>query len=366
VTQTPLPAPMKREQWLYWGAWFVAFLSILLALYLGWRTRINPSIEVPPVLAAVQPTSQLEIAAQKHPIQPPELHQTDQIHSISRSINLRTIIPTRPRQEPITYTVSQGDSVFAIARSFGISPETILWANYELLNDNPDMLTPGMELKIPPVNGVLYEWQEGDTLEGVAAKFDAKVEDILNFPGNKLDLTNPVVAPGTFVMIPGGHREFRQWLIPTIPRGAAGVSQGLYGSGTCTGDYEGGALGSGSFIWPSDSHYLSGNDYWSGHLAIDIGAGEGAAIYAADSGVVVFSGAALGGYGNMIMIDHGNGYQTLYAHLSRVVAGCGKSVTKGQLIGYAGSTGHSTGPHLHFEVRYLGGFVNPWYVLPAP
>ena len=114
------------------------------------------------------------------------------------------------------------------------------------------------------------------------------------------------------------------------------------------------------------NHTLSGNDYWSGHLAIDIGAGEGAAIYAADSGVVVFSGPAAGGYGNMIMIDHGNGYQTLYAHLSQVIAGCGRSVQQGQTIGIAGSTGKSTGPHLHFEVRYLGGFVSPWYVLPAP
>jgi len=82
--------------------------------------------------------------------------------------------------------------------------------------------------------------------------------------------------------------------------------------------------------------------------------------------VVVFSGGAFGGYGNMIMIDHGNGYQTLYGHLSSVSAGCGASVSQGQYIGSSGSTGNSTGPHLHFEVRYLGGFVNPWFVLPAP
>jgi len=103
-----------------------------------------------------------------------------------------------------------------------------------------------------------------------------------------------------------------------------------------------------------------------GHLGIDIAAGEGAGIYAADSGVVVFSGWANGGYGNMVMIDHGNGYQTVYAHLSSVSAGCGQSVSQGQTIAYSGSTGNSTGAHLHFEVRYLGGFVSPWYVLPAP
>jgi murein DD-endopeptidase MepM/ murein hydrolase activator NlpD len=110
----------------------------------------------------------------------------------------------------------------------------------------------------------------------------------------------------------------------------------------------------------------AGNDYWSGHLAIDIGSAIGEAIVASDSGVIVFSGWATGGYGNMIMIDHGNGYQTLYAHLNSVSVGCGRSVTRGQLIGRGGSTGNSTGPHLHFEVRYQGGFVNPWYVLPPP
>jgi murein DD-endopeptidase MepM/ murein hydrolase activator NlpD len=99
-------------------------------------------------------------------------------------------------------------------------------------------------------------------------------------------------------------------------------------------------------------------------MAIDIAAGMGDPIYAADSGVVVYAGWISGGYGNMVMIDHGNGYQTLYAHLSAIRVSCGASVRQGQVIGLAGSTGRSTGPHLHFEVRYMGGFVNPWYVLP--
>ena len=148
-------------------------------------------------------------------------------------------------------------------------------------------------------------------------------------------------------------------------RGRAGVSRSVYGSGACEGGYEG-AFGDGAFIWPADNHTLSGNDYWSGHLGIDIAAGEGARIYAADSGVVVFTGWATGGYGNTVVIDHGNGYQTLYGHLSSVTVRCGQSIGKGGVIGYSGSTGNSTGAHLHFEIRYQGGFVNPWYVLPAP
>jgi hypothetical protein len=355
----------KGERLLYWGAWLVAFGAVAIALVIFWRQWLVPNsssaqvlalTEIPPTVVALNLENEANL---------PDLNMQDPIQSVTRQADLFTIIPTRARQDVITYTVSTGDSVFAIARSFGLEPETILWANYELLNDNPDMVTAGMELIIPPLDGVLYVWQDSDDLQSVSDKFEAHLDDILSWSGNQLDLTNPEVDPGKSVMIPGGHREFRQWLVPTIPRGAAGVSSALYGSGVCPGGYEG-AYGTGSFIWPASNHTLSGNDYWSGHLAIDIAAGEGAPIYAADSGVIVFSGPAAGGYGNMIMIDHGNGYQTLYGHLSSITVGCGRSVQQGQTIGIAGSTGKSTGPHLHFEVRYLGGFVSPWYVLPAP
>ncbi len=222
-----------------------------------------------------------------------------------------------------------------------------------------------MELNIPPIDGVYYRMEEGDTLEAIASRFEAELEDILNWPGNGLDLVDPDVAPGAYVMVPGGFREFRQWLVPTIPRGRAGVSKSVYGPGACDGGYEG-AFGSGAFIYPTPSHELSGNDYWSGHLGIDLAAGEGTPVRAADSGVVVFSGWAYGGYGYMVMIDHGNGYQTVYAHLSQTTTSCGRSVSQGQPIALAGNSGNSTGPHLHFEIRFQGGFVSPWFVLPAP
>ncbi len=366
MSENSSPAPSGREGWLYWGAWVFAIGTLTLAGYFGWRVWKGSLTPRTQAFAAVQQKVPETTAEEKDVNIPmPAIQVADMVIAISRRADLHTIIPTRPRQDVFTYTVETGDSVFGIAQVFAIKPETILWANYDILNDNPDMLSPGMELKIPPVDGVLYEWQEGDTLKGVSEHFEAKTEDVLNWSGNKLDLTDPQFNLDQLVMLPGGHREFRQWLVPTIPRGAAGVSRALYGGGACAGGYEG-AFGTGGFIWPADNHYLSGNDYWSGHLAIDIAAGMGAPIYAADSGVIVFAGSATGGYGNMIMIDHGNGYQTLYAHLSQVYAHCGSSVSQGQVIGYAGSTGKSTGAHLHFEVRYLGGFIDPWYVLPAP
>jgi LysM repeat protein len=282
---------------------------------------------------------------------------------VTRRIDLDTVIPKRPRMEVIRYTVQTGDSVFGIANHFGIKPETVLWGNYDVLNDDPHLLKPGQELNILPVDGVYYQWQAGDNLQGVASRFGAQVEDILDFPGNHLDPFNPEISPGTWLVIPGGHREFRQWLVPTIARGHAGVGAAL-GAGGCSGDFSGGAVGTGGFIWPSANHFLSGNDFWSGHLAIDIAAALGDPVWAADSGVIVFAGPSIGGYGNMVMIDHGNGWQTLYAHLSKVLVHCGQSVAQGQTIGLAGSTGNSTGAHLHFETRYEGGFINPWFVLP--
>lgn len=361
------------------GAWLVALGLAAFAAFLGWRAYIHQPLSLfqpqkgvaqasaaePVILADTQVKALLAKPASSVAVTLPDFKPLPSPESISRHPELHTDIPTRTPVDPVTYTVSTGDSVFEIANKFNIKPETVLWSNYSQLNDNPDMLAIGMALRIPPTNGVFYQWQAGDTIDGVAGKFKATPADILNWAGNRLDLTDPQIPSGTWVFIPGGKREFRQWLIPTIPRGKAGVTKSMFGPGACeTG--AGGANGTGSFMWPSGNHYLSGNDYWSGHLGIDIAAAEGAPISAADSGVVVYAGWNVTGYGNVIMIDHGNGYQTLYAHLSSIGVACGASVGKGGVIGYAGSTGNSTGAHLHFEVRLNGGFVDPWYVLPAP
>ena len=341
------------------------FIIILLALLVSFGLAGCQSVGGS---TTARPTSDLAAVVERPAVAGlalPALDLPTHLFGISRQTSIHTKIPDRPQLVVKTYTVDLGDSVFGIALQNNIKPETLLWANYDLLNDNPDLISVGMDLNIPPVDGVYYQWVEGDRVENIAARFKADPEAILSWPGNQFDLTNPVLEPGTWLMVPGGQREFRQWIIPVIPRGQAGVSSSLYGAGACEGGYDG-AYGTGTFVWPAGNHVLSGNDYWSGHLAIDIAAGEGAPIYAADSGVVVFAGGAMGGYGNMVMIDHGNGYQTLYAHLSQVSAGCGRSVSQGSIIGYSGSTGNSTGPHLHFEVRYLGGFIDPWYVLPAP
>ncbi len=332
-------------------------LALAGLLAAGWTTALNGSAA--PQTAAPLPTPDANSPKPSLPQYAPG----DGPLAVRRLANLLTTSLQRSRVDVLHYTVQQGDSVFGIAKQFDIKPETVLWGNFDALNDSPDMLKPGQDLSILPVDGTYYKWKAGDALASVAASFGVARDDIVDWPGNHIDPLTPTVADGTWLVVPGGKRAFKQWLVPTIARGHAGVGL-AFGSGGCSGDFTHGAVGSGAFVWPSGNHYLSGNDFWSGHLGIDIAAGLGASVWAADSGVIVYAGWSDGGYGNVIMIDHGNGYQTLYAHLSAFTVGCGQSVGKGQGIGQAGSTGNSTGAHLHFEVRLNGGFIDPWYVLP--
>lgn len=336
-------------------SWTVT-LILVAGMILGafqWRESRSGGQALVPI-----PTAQPEKESPKLPM--PALGGPVAFNAIEREIQIKTNIPAdKPRYDLAEYRVKRGDSVFAIAESFKLKPETILWANYDVLQDSPDSLRPGQVLKIPPADGIYYQWKENDTLNSVAKEFDASVDDIINYPGNDIDLTNPEVKSGSWVMVPGGHREFVQWLVPTIAKGASGTSP------TNQSACGGGAVGSGGFTWPADNHFLSGNDYWSGHLGIDIADGEGGAVYAADSGVVTMAtGGYNYGYGNVIQIDHGNGYSTVYAHLSAIFVGVCQSVSRGQQIATAGNTGNSQGAHLHFEVRQNGGFINPWFVLP--
>jgi murein DD-endopeptidase MepM/ murein hydrolase activator NlpD len=346
-------------RWFAIASWSITGLIVVVALgFTLWKLNGNKTA-VPTSAPAVEtPTESRPVAGSE--VLPALNAAQKSIDSIRRKLTLKTNIPEdRPRYDTIEHTVSKGDSIFGIAKDFNIKPETVLWANYDTLNDSPDSLRIGQVLNVPPVDGVLYQWQEGDTFDSVAGAFDAKVEDILTWPGNNLDLAKPSVEVGKYVMIPGGHREFKQWIIPTIARGRSGTAG--VGSTSCGG----GAVGGGGFIWPAGNHFLSGNDYWSGHLGIDIAGADGSPVYAADSGVVTLaSNGWNGGYGNVIMIDHGNGYATLYGHLSQINVAVCQSVGAGQTIGAIGNTGNSFGSHLHFEVRENGGFVNPWYVLP--
>lgn len=283
---------------------------------------------------------------------------------IAREAKPDTLIPSRSRSDVSFYEVQQGDSVFSIAEKYDLKPETILWGNYDTLNDNPRFLAIGQVLNILPTDGIYYRYNAGESLNSIARSFEVMVDEIIQYPGNYLDPyeTNPEdpgIADGTWLIVPGGQRELQDWGPPAISRSNPAVAA-YYGAGSCGEIYEG-PIGDGVFIWPAVSSLISGYRYAPGiHEAIDIGGVEGSAIYASDTGVVVYSGWSEYGYGNMVVIDHGNGWQTAYAHLQYTSAGCGQAVYRGDTIGALGNTGNSTGPHLHFEMKStIYGKVNP-------
>jgi murein DD-endopeptidase MepM/ murein hydrolase activator NlpD len=306
------------------------------------------------------------------PPQLPEFAPETLINStgIPRLALLHTTLPTRPRTDVLKYTVVKGDTLFGIAEMFGLQPETLLWGNQFVLGDNPHNLRPEQELNILPVNGTYYKWQAGDGLNGVSDFFGVTTEEIIDYPGNSLDpaaigdYAHPNIEPGTWLIIPNGTREFVTWSAPEIPRDNPSVAKVL-GPGACSSVADG-AVGAGVFIWPANNHFLSGFDYSpsTNHSGIDIDGETGDPVYAADNGVVVYSGWNNWGYGNVVVINHGNGWQTLYAHLNAYNVSCGQSVWQGSVIGAIGNTGNSSGSHLHYEMMYNGTKVNPWDYLP--
>jgi murein DD-endopeptidase MepM/ murein hydrolase activator NlpD len=290
---------------------------------------------------------------------------------IPRLAQIHTSRPDQSRFEITTYTVQEGDTVIGIAKKFGLKPQTLLFGNLETLADDPHRLTIGQKLNILPIDGALYRWHAGDGLNGVAKFFNVSVDDIINWPSNKLDrarlgdLSKPNIEPDTQIFIPGGTRAFTSWSAPVISRTDPAKAK-IFGAGYCGEQYSG-YIGTGTFIWPSTEHWLSGFDFSPeiNHWGIDEAGRLGNPIYAADSGVVVYAGWNDWGYGNVIVIDHGNGWQTLYGHLSELYVGCGASVSQGATIAAMGSTGRSTGPHLHFEIMSTSGVrVNPHSFLP--
>jgi murein DD-endopeptidase MepM/ murein hydrolase activator NlpD len=350
-------------------------LAIGLVVVAVWLAQVDlaralpmalpPELVTTPTPAALSVVTVPEATSTVQPLilEVPAASPTPDGSEIVRLADVHTIIPTRPRYEVEQYTVVANDTLFIIASKFNLEPETILWGN-PTLADNPNILSVGQVLNILPINGALRVVQPGDTLQNIARAFHGTVEEIVNFPGNDLDPSDPQLVDGQNIIIPGGWRDSIVWQLPVVTR-SSGPSANTGEPGSCSGPFSG-PSGTYTFAWPANNHYLSGTDYLPvGHPGIDIAAGLGAPIYASDTGVIVFAGLSYRGYGNLVIIDHGNGWQTAYAHLSQINVVCGGAIYQGQLLGLSGSTGNSTGPHLHFEMRSdVYGRVNPWLYLP--
>ncbi len=274
-----------------------------------------------------------------------------------------TIIPERTRTEVSTYVVQEGDTVFAIARKFALAPETIFWGNSGTLRD-VHLLRIGMELNILPVDGVLHVTTGQQSIQSIANRYGVDPYDIIFSEYNDLGDASPETQPpaNTRLVIPGGEGELPDLLSRSVVVEGSGAGGGAVrvtgGPGTC-GLVNVHTAGSGVFSLPM-SDYTFFQDFYPGiHSGVDLANVAGTPVYAADSGTVVFAGWHSGGFGNLVVIDHGNGFQTYYGHLSRVSVRCAAGVSAGQVIGAVGSTGNSSGPHLHFEIQLGGTPVNP-------
>jgi murein DD-endopeptidase MepM/ murein hydrolase activator NlpD len=252
--------------------------------------------------------------------------------------SLTTVVSAKPRDKIENYVVRNGDTLELIAKRFDVSVDTIKWAN----NLKTDTIKPGQVLKIPPVTGVVHKVVSGESVYSIAKKYKVDAQNIVNFPFNDFaDLDTFALIPGQILYVPDGVIEEQKPL--TSPRFIAKIQAGIKGTS--------------NFIWPT-SGIITQYPIWY-HMALDIANPGSPPILAADSGTVTFTGCVRYGYGCHIIIDHGNGYQTLYAHLSSISVSPGQAVSQGQIVGVMGSTGRSTGTHLHFEIRSGGQILNP-------
>jgi LysM repeat protein len=237
------------------------------------------------------------------------------------------------------YVVRKGDNISNIAKMFGVSVDTIYWANDMKKGDK---LVEGDTLFILPVSGVKVIVVKGETLKGIAKKYNVDVSDIAGYNGISEDAK---LAVGDELIIPDGEMADEGSAI-SVPK-------------TNSGNYIRTPIvyAPGYFINPVPDYKYRSQGLHDHREAIDLAANKGSSILASAAGTIIFARNGYnGGYGNMVIIDHPNGTQTLYGHMSKVLIHTGDDVYRGQLIGLVGSTGHSTGPHLHFRVM---GAKNP-------
>ena len=258
-------------------------------------------------------------------------------------LDTMTMISDKPRADIIEYEVQPGDTISGIASKFGISIDTLRWAN-DLASINS--IKPGQVLEILPTTGIAHKVKRGETIYSIAKYYATEAQGVVDFPFNSFsDDETFALAVGQILIIPDG-------IEPKVEPWSAGayIARKTPDAGTIS------AIG--QFIWPADGK-ISQLYRWY-HKGLDISNKNAPAILAADAGKVTLAGWPDGiGYGNRVIIDHGNGFQTLYAHLARIYVVAGQTVKRGDQVGQMGSTGRSTGIHLHFEVIKNGVALDP-------
>jgi murein DD-endopeptidase MepM/ murein hydrolase activator NlpD len=250
----------------------------------------------------------------------------------------------QPRTGIIDYAVQSGDTISTIAAEFGISVNTVLWANNLSAHS---LIRPGQNLLILPVSGVSHKVARGENLGAIAKKYNIEEEKIIAF--NNISNVNQLKI-GENLIIPGGSRVASAPVRTASYSGVSAITSIVKAPSTT-------AVSGNKMNWPTQGARITQYYSWR-HQGLDIANKTGTPIYAADTGTIEFVGWN-NGYGNNIIIDHGGGKKTRYAHLSKFYVKRGQTIDKGESIGEMGSTGWSTGPHLHFEVIISGTKYNP-------
>lgn len=248
------------------------------------------------------------------------------------------------RHEIIKYAVQPGDTLAGIAEKFGVNIDTLAIENKISVRT---ILQPGDALNILPVKGISHKVKKGDTIKKIASLYKSDAAKVAEFNGLNNDSDLQV---GEIIVIPEGKLP----VVPVATRPATQPSSQSSASRPASA-----RVASDGMMWPTINHNITQYFSWR-HPGVDVGISVGIAVYAADDGVVEKSGWNSGGYGYMILINHGNGIKTRYGHNSRLFVVAGEEVRKGDVIALSGSTGRSTGPHLHFEVIINGTRVNPF------
>ena len=253
-----------------------------------------------------------------------------------------------PMVDAFVYQVKPGDTLSDLAVEFGRDRKTMSCIRTE--EGAPvTRLVPGQRIVVPALSDLCHVVKSGQTLEDIAAWYGVSVESLTAVPENHLSEDAPLHR-GQTILIPNARSRYQDPIAENLPRPRQ----------------DGWRYGDGHFIWPlpRGSFWISQRFKHGKHMAIDLAAPIGTPVYAADTGRVVKVGWSEIGYGYRIVIDHGIDYVTLYAHLSEYFVQPGDIVQKGEIIGRVGSTGNSTGPHLHFEIRDYGHLIDPLLVLP--
>jgi murein DD-endopeptidase MepM/ murein hydrolase activator NlpD len=250
---------------------------------------------------------------------------------------VQTQVSEKPRDQIITYAIQSGDTLSTVAQKFGVSVDTIKWQN----DIKSDSLKIGQQVKIPPVTGIVHKVAEGETIYSIAKKYKTEPQKIVNFPFNDFtDLDTFALSVGQSLVVPDG----------VMPEAARILAPNYSFQQLAAG-------GSGQFSWPTVG-VITQYPIWY-HMAFDIANPSQPPVTAAGEGTVILVEYLTYGYGRHAIVDHGGGLSTLYAHMTEIYVKTGDKVSRGQVIGKMGSTGRSTGTHLHFEVRKNGTPVSP-------